>query len=95
MCAMTDTLTIRLTRKDRAVLEEAASRQGVGLSAYIRDLAEAEARRQRRTAIRAEGERWLAGLSPEARAELELLGTPQSEPPPFGPSPEGWQEGPM
>lgn len=74
---MADTLTIRLDSEDRAVLEAVAREQGKGLSAFVRDLAEAEARRLRR----AEGERVLAPLAehPEARSELEALGTPQSD----------------
>jgi uncharacterized protein (DUF1778 family) len=76
-----DTLTIRLDSEDRAVLEAVAREQGKGLSAFVRDLAEAEARRLRRDSIRAEGERVLAHLAehPEAQSELEALGTPQSD----------------
>jgi uncharacterized protein (DUF1778 family) len=76
-----DTLTIRLDSEDRAVLEAVAREQGKGLSAFVRDLAEGEARRLRRESIRAEGERVLAHLAghPEAQSELEALGTPQSD----------------
>ncbi|HLI37827.1 MAG TPA: hypothetical protein VKV80_10880 [Streptosporangiaceae bacterium] len=65
----------------RAILEEVAHNQGKGLSTFVRDLAEAEARRVRREAIRAEGERVMAHLArrPEARAELDELGTPLSD----------------
>ena len=78
---MAETLTIRLDATDRAVLEAAARGRGEGLSAFVRDLAEAEARRLRRGAIRAEGEAVLAHLAdhPEARTELEEIGTPTSE----------------
>lgn len=78
---MAKTLTIRLDAEDRAVLEATAQQRGQGLSAFVRDLAEAEARRLRRDAIRAEGERVLAHLAqhPEAQAELEEIGTPISE----------------
>jgi hypothetical protein len=75
---MAQTLTIRLEERDRIVLEAAARRHGIGLSAFIRDLAEAEARRLTRESIRADGERVVAYLEqhPQAQAELELYGTP-------------------
>lgn len=75
---MGETLTIRLGPEDRAALEEAARRQGSGLSTFIRELAEAEARRLRREAALAEGELVVSHLrsSPEARTELEDYGTP-------------------
>jgi len=59
---MAETLTIRLEERDRV----------------IRDLAEAEARRLNRAAIRADGERVVAYLEqhPQAKAELETYGTP-------------------
>lgn len=78
---MGGTLTIRLNAEDRAVLEEEARRQRKGLSAFVREVAEAEARRVRRASIRAEGERVVSYLAdhPEARAELDDLGTPQSD----------------
>jgi uncharacterized protein (DUF1778 family) len=76
-----DTLTIRLDERDRKTLEAAARRQGTGLSAFVRDLAEAEARRLRRAAIRADGDRVVAYLveHPKAQAELETYGTPLGE----------------
>jgi uncharacterized protein (DUF1778 family) len=66
-----------LDADDRAVLEAAARGQGKGLSAFVRDIAEAEARRVRRAAIRADGDRVVAHLTdhPEARSELDELGT--------------------
>ncbi len=78
---MAETLTIRLDADDRAALEVAAQRQGKGLSAFIRELAEAEARRVRRAAIRADGDRVVAHLAvhPEARAELDEIGTPLTD----------------
>jgi uncharacterized protein (DUF1778 family) len=78
---MADTLTIRLDSEDRAVLEGVAQAHGKGLSAFVRELAEAEARRLRRESIRAEGERIVAHLAehPEARSELETLGTPLTD----------------
>jgi len=78
---MAETLTIRLDADDRAVLEAAARRQGKGLSAFIREIAEAAARQERREAIRADGDRVMAHLAkhPEARSELDELGTPQAD----------------
>ena len=78
---MAGTLTIRLGAEDRAFLEAAARRQGKGLSAFVRELAEAEARRARRTAIRADGDEVVAYLAqnPEAKRELDELGTPLTD----------------
>lgn len=75
---MADTLTIRLRAEDRRVLEEAARDAGKGLSALVRELAEAEAGRLRRERTRAEGERVMAAVRADERLrkELELLGTP-------------------
>ncbi|MDH2910201.1 MAG: ribbon-helix-helix protein, CopG family [Candidatus Eremiobacteraeota bacterium] len=79
---MADTLTIRLDPKDRETLQELARARGLGISALVRDLAEAEARRVRHAAIRAEGERIAEYLAkhPEAREELESYGVPAGEP---------------
>lgn len=73
-----ETLTIRLDPADRAALEAAAAAEGKGVSAYVRELAEAEARRVRRLAILEEGDRVVSHLrrNAEARAELDELGTP-------------------
>ncbi len=81
MRGVAETLTIRLDADDRAVLAATARQRGQGLSAYVRALAETEAQRLRRMAIRAEGERVLAHLADHraARAELEEFGTPISE----------------
>lgn len=78
---MAETLTIRLDPEDRAALEVAAREQGKGLSAFMRAVAHAEARRVRREAIRADGERVVAHLTEhaETRAELDELGTPQAD----------------
>ncbi|HVA37945.1 MAG TPA: CopG family transcriptional regulator [Candidatus Dormibacteraeota bacterium] len=78
---MAETLTIRLDERDRKTLEAAARERGTGLSAYVRGIAEAEAQRLRRAAIRAEGERVVSYLleHPEAQAELESYGTPTDE----------------
>lgn len=81
MVCMAETLTIRLDAEDRATLHAAARRQGKGLSAYVREIAEAEARRVRREAIRADGDRVVAHLAehPLARRELDELGTPLTD----------------
>jgi uncharacterized protein (DUF1778 family) len=78
---MTGTLTIRLNAEDRAALEAAAHGQGKGLSAFVREMAEAEARRVRREAIREDGDRVVAHLAGhlEARSELDELGTPLTD----------------
>lgn len=78
---MSGTITIRLGADDRRVLEEAARERGQGVSTLMRDLAEAEARRLRRAAIRAEGQRVVdyVARTPSAREELRELGTPQAE----------------
>lgn len=78
---MAQTLTIRLDERDRAILEQAARQRGTGLSAFIRDLAESEARRLSREAIRADGERVVSYLKQAHRAEAELqtYGTPIGE----------------
>jgi uncharacterized protein (DUF1778 family) len=80
---MAETLTIRLDADDRAVLEAAARRQGKGLSAFVREIAEAEAQQVRRDTIRADGDRVVAHLAehPEARRELDELGTPLTDQP--------------
>ena len=79
---MAGTLTIRLEERDRAILDAAAKEQGTGLSGFIRQLAHAEAKRLRDEAIRREGERVVRYIAehPEAQAELELYGTPQTDP---------------
>jgi uncharacterized protein (DUF1778 family) len=81
MPVMAETLTIRLEERDREILEAEARQHGTGLSTFVRTLAEAEARRLRRAAIRADGERIVAYLAthPEAQVELESYGTPISE----------------
>jgi uncharacterized protein (DUF1778 family) len=78
---MAATLSIRLDAEDRKALEMAARQQGKGLSTFVRELAQAEARRVRREAIRAEGDRVVAHLAgnPEAVAELDEIGTPLTD----------------
>ena len=80
---MADTLTIRLDNRDRKILEAEARRRSIGLSAFVRDIAEAEARLLERAAIRAQGERVVSYLAthPESQAETEAYGTPLSDAP--------------
>ena len=65
---MADTLTIGLDPKDRATLQELARARGLGVSALVRELAEAEALRARRAAIRTEGERIAEYLATHPKA---------------------------
>jgi uncharacterized protein (DUF1778 family) len=77
----TPTLTIRIDDRDREVLEAAARASGVGISTYLRELAQDRARSLRRAAIRSQGETVVSylRLHPEAQGELESLGTPLGE----------------
>lgn len=81
LVCVAETLTIRLGADDRAALEAAARGQGKGLSTFVREIAEAEARRVRREAIRANGDRVVAHLAghPEAQGELDEMGTPLAD----------------
>lgn len=76
-----ETLTIRLEERDREVLEAAAREQGTGLSSFVRELAQAEARRLRRAAIHAESKRVVEYLAshPEAQTEIDTYGAPIGE----------------
>jgi uncharacterized protein (DUF1778 family) len=78
---MAETLTIRLDDRDREVLEAAAREQGTGLSSFVRELAQTEARRLRRAAIHAESKRVVEYLAshPEAQVEVDSYGTPIAE----------------
>lgn len=78
---MAATLTIRLDERDREILEAAARERGIGLSAFVRQFAQAEARRLRREAIRADGRRIVAYVEShaDARAELDAYGDPIGE----------------
>ena len=73
---MASTVTIRLSSTDREVLARAARTRGTGVSGFIRQLAEAEAKRLITEAIRRESQRVVDYLAthPEAREEVELYG---------------------
>lgn len=60
---MAETITVRFDERTRQVLEEEAAAQGVGISTFVRQLAETELRRVRRAAILAEGEAVAAFLA--------------------------------
>jgi hypothetical protein len=77
---MTGPVSIRLDDQVRAALTEEADARGIGLSSYIRQLVEAEARRLRRARIRAASE--VVGKhiaeSAESRAFFKDWGTPST-----------------
>jgi hypothetical protein len=80
---MTQTVSIRLTERDRETLTELAHARGVkGVSALVRELAEREAATARIAAIRRQVEDFMQDARGDTalRAELEELGEPQSDP---------------
>jgi GNAT superfamily N-acetyltransferase len=74
-------ISVRLDSDVQTALEDAAKKRGVGLSTYLRELAETEARRLRRERIRAQSRAVGAYVasSPEARSFYEDWGTPAAE----------------
>ncbi len=74
-------VSVRLDNDVQATLEGAARERGVGLSTYLRELAEIEAKRVRRERIRAQSRAVGAYVasSPEGRAFYEDWGTPSAE----------------
>ena len=74
-------VSVRLDNDVQATLEGAAKERGVGLSTYLRELAEIEAKRVRRERIRAQSRAVGAYVasSPEGRAFYEDWGTPSAE----------------
>lgn len=80
---MTQTVSIRLTARDRETLTQLAHARGLkGLSALVRDLAEREAETARTAAIRRQVEDFMQDVRGDSalRAELEELGEPQTDP---------------
>jgi len=74
-------VSIRLADEVRETLEEEARERGVGLSALLREIATAEARRVRKERIRRRTEelgRYIAS-NPEAKEFFEDWGTPTAE----------------
>jgi hypothetical protein len=71
-------VSVRLDDETQATLEGAANQAGIGLSTYLRRMAETEAKRVRRERIREQSRavgHYVAG-NPEARAFYEDWGTP-------------------
>jgi hypothetical protein len=58
-----ETISVRFDERTRQLLEEEATRQGVGVSTFVRQLAEAELKRVRRSSIRAEADALSAYLA--------------------------------
>jgi hypothetical protein len=75
-------ISVRLDEAVQAMRESAARARGIGLSACLRDLATAAARRVRNERIRAGTRRVAAHIasSPEAQAFCEDWGTPATIP---------------
>jgi len=73
--------TIRLNPGTRRALEADARRLGLGLSEYLRKLAEAREIELRNAAIREQGRELAERLrrSPASALDAEGLGTPQTE----------------
>ena len=88
-------LTIRLSDRDRATLDAAADARGQGASTLVRELAEAEARRLRKSRAREQIRQlaeW-AETDPELQAEIDDLGNgPLDWPEWGGPLPEAWRQ---
>lgn len=78
---MPDTLTIRLTESDRAILELDARKHGVGIATYVRALALSRVEDLRRERIRAGSAAVAAHVrsSRTAREELDDYGTPMAD----------------
>jgi hypothetical protein len=74
-------VSVRLDNDVQAMLEDVARERGVGLSTYLRELAEIEAKRVRRERIRAQSRAVGAYIasSPEGRAFHDDWGTPSAE----------------
>lgn len=78
---MRSPISVRLDDDTRKVLEAAARERGIGLSTYLREIAEREARKIRKERMRAESRTVAeyAAASPEARAFYADWGTPAAE----------------
>jgi hypothetical protein len=74
-------VSVRLDKDVQATLEDAARERGIGLSTYLRELAEIEAKRVRRERIRAQSRAVGAYVasSPAGQAFYEDWGTPTAE----------------
>lgn len=65
---MSHPVSVRLEDSVQHVLEDAARERGIGLSTYLRELAEAEARRVRRERIRQQSRAVAAYVDQSAEA---------------------------
>jgi uncharacterized protein (DUF1778 family) len=61
-------ISVRLSEEERATIEVAARARGLGISAFIRQIVESEARRLRRQAIREAGRRLVDHLNADEEA---------------------------
>jgi uncharacterized protein (DUF1778 family) len=66
---MGDPISIRLSDRERATIEQAARARGLGISAFIREVVEQEAIRLRRERIRDEGRKLVERLRQPDAAE--------------------------
>jgi hypothetical protein len=76
-------ISVRLEAQIQSTLEAAAKARGIGVSTYLRELAEREAARVRRERIRAQSAAvgaYVAG-NVDGRAFCDDWGAPTSEPP--------------
>lgn len=83
--------TVRLPAATRSASEADAQRLGLGLSEYLRKLAESRELELRNAEIRDQGRRLAERLkrSPSSAHDVEALGTPQTDLPAWdGPLPE-------
>jgi hypothetical protein len=78
---MTAPVSIRLDTDVRDTLEAEATRQGIGLATYLRQLASQAARDARRAHIRADSAAVARHVAqdPDARAFTEAWGTPRTD----------------
>lgn len=73
---MADPISVRLDDKATEIVKAEAARRGIGLSTYIRDLVNEEAKRLRKARIRARTKEIAAYIesNPEAREFIEDWG---------------------
>lgn len=78
--------TVRLSEATRSALEADAERLGLGLSEYLRKLAESREVELRNATIREQGRQLAERLkhSPTSTHDIEIFGTPQSDLPAWG-----------
>jgi post-segregation antitoxin (ccd killing protein) len=64
-------ISVRLGERERATIEAEARARGLGISAFVRDILEDEARRLHREQIREEGRRLVERLSADEQLAAE------------------------